>query len=265
MLVLTQIHMLPLVHLIRTQNGDFLSFAEPSGISGTLFVSGVWDSAVIKLAECLIQASSRTPLVLDIGSNMGSFTVPTAKFIESKGGQVLAFEPQRTIFYQLCGNIFLNRLENITAYNIALSNKTGIYPISIVDFDKANNNGAFSVIDDNPRQPVTEKKEKCLFAELDQFEIDEQISLIKLDVEGSELNVLSSAMKRIANDGFPPIIFEANSDTTNQSLFDFLIKNEYKISNIPSMEGDFFAQHPSWESEIEIQTKNGISTVMRIR
>ena len=250
--------MLPPVHLVRANQGDFLVFGELSGISTVLFATGQWDSKIISYALSFLQAINDRPLVLDIGGNLGTFTVPIAKSIESKCGHVLVFEPQQTIFYQLCGNIFLNRLDNVTAHNIALSNKTGIYLIPSVDFEKAHNNGSFSVIKGNPWQPIIGKNQRCQFAEIDDFEIEGRISLIKLDVEGSEFDILSSGMKRITRDGFPPIIFEIFEESEKTDLFNLLMKHGYKIYNIPEMKSDFFAVHPSWSAEFGITIKNGV-------
>ena len=38
--------------------------------------------------------------ILDIGANLGAYSIPIAKDIQSVNGQVIAFEPQRIIFYQ---------------------------------------------------------------------------------------------------------------------------------------------------------------------
>ena len=39
------------------------------------------------------------------------------------GGKVISLEPQKLVYYQLCGNIILNGYDNITAHNIALSDE----------------------------------------------------------------------------------------------------------------------------------------------
>ena len=257
--------MLPPVHIIRARDGDFLTFSEMQGISGALFAHGTWDLLIVHLAQGFIQCSDKKPLVLDIGGNMGTFTVPIARFIKDKGGSLIAFEPQKTIFYQLCGNVFLNRIDNVTIHNIALSNKSGIYPIATVDYAKAWNIGAFSIVQDL-RQPVTERTENCVFAKIDEFDIDGQITLIKIDVEGSEFDVLSSGMKRISTDGYPPIIFECNPNDENKKLlFELLEDSGYLISQIIGMDGDFFAQHPNWSSEISMQNINGSIGLSRVR
>ena len=55
--------------------------------------------------------------VIDIGANNGNFTIEFAELV-GDNGKVYAFEPQRIIFQQLCGNVFLNGLDNVYTYNV---------------------------------------------------------------------------------------------------------------------------------------------------
>ena len=63
--------------------------------------------------------------IIDIGANNGHFTVEFAQYV-GDNGKVHSFEPQRIIFQQLCGNVFLNGLDNVYTYNVALGDKVGI-------------------------------------------------------------------------------------------------------------------------------------------
>ena len=129
--------MLPQVNIIRAKNADFLCFYESAGISGVLAAHGVWDELTIHFAKTLIDGTPLKPVVIDVGANMGTFAVPIARHIEKLAGVVHAFEPQRIIYYQLCGNIFFNRIDNIFAHNFALSNADTISNVSPLDFNKS--------------------------------------------------------------------------------------------------------------------------------
>jgi FkbM family methyltransferase len=48
--------------------------------------------------------------VLEVGANIGVFTVPLARFVHP-GGRVIAFEPQRIMYQMLCGNLALNAVD----------------------------------------------------------------------------------------------------------------------------------------------------------
>jgi FkbM family methyltransferase len=256
--------MLPQVNIIRAKNGDFLSFFENAGISGVLTSHGVWDELTVHLAKNIISSSKITPCILDIGSNMGTFAVPIAKHIQLSGGVIHCFEPQRIVYYQICGNIFLNRIENCYAHNVALSTLNGMNEIDILDYEKAWNIGAFSLIPNKNEQLHSGKKQMCTFAKLDDFCINTPITLIKLDVEGMEYDVLSGGMNRVAKDGYPPILFESlKDDPRSELVFKLLSSNGYKF--IQYANEDWLAQHPDWDSELDIFINDGIinSTVIR--
>ena len=256
--------MLPQVNLIRAKNGDFLSFFESAGISGVLTAHGVWDELSIHVAKALIDVNEKKPVVLDIGSNMGTFTVPLAKHIKNKEGLIHCFEPQRIIYYQLCGNIFLNQLDNAFAHNIALSNGEGLQEIEELDYHKAWNIGAFSLVPGRNEQIYSQAKSKCLFLTLNEFEIEGKITLVKLDVEGMELEVLAGGIDKIKNDGYPPILFESlKNDPKSEKVFDLLISHGYKLMQYANE--DWLAQHEKWNSEINISIEDGIISFQKIR
>jgi FkbM family methyltransferase len=171
--------MLPQVNIIRANNGDFLSFFERSGISAVLTAHGVWDELTVMIAKALVNISTSTPLILDIGANMGTFSIPLATHISERSGIIHSFEPQRIIYYQLCGNIFLNRLENVFAHKLALSTVNDDIEIDTLDYHQAWNIGAYSLIPGKDEQKKISNKEKCKFSKLDEFELNNPISLLK--------------------------------------------------------------------------------------
>jgi len=58
--------------------------------------------------------------VVEAGANIGTHTVAFAKAVGATG-RVLTFEPQRTVFHMLCGNLALNGLSNVQAINGGLA------------------------------------------------------------------------------------------------------------------------------------------------
>jgi FkbM family methyltransferase len=216
------------------------------------------------LAKLLIDIDSKQPLVLDIGSNMGTFAVPVAKHIESKNGTLHCFEPQRIVYYQLCGNIFLNRIENAYVHNVALSNDVEIRQIEPLNFDLAWNIGGYSLLPNQDPQEKSSKMDACSFQKLDDFPIDGHVSLIKLDVEGMEIDVLHGGLKRLAADGFPPILFESLSTVSNsESVGSLLMSLGYQLTKYA--EADWLAQHPNWETMINLIVNEGGVSYQRVK
>jgi FkbM family methyltransferase len=68
------------------------------------------------------QIVRRGMVVLDIGANIGVFTVYLATAVGSSG-RVYSFEPQRALYHVLCGNLALNAFGNLTAVHGALGSR----------------------------------------------------------------------------------------------------------------------------------------------
>ncbi len=83
--------------------------------------------------------------MLDIGANLGAYSIPLAKSMRDVGGVLMAFEPQRILYYQLCGNVVLNRLDNFIAINKAVGDYDGDIEIPEINYENNTNIGAFSL------------------------------------------------------------------------------------------------------------------------
>jgi len=73
---------------------------------------------------------------VDAGANIGLVSVPLASWLKPRGGTVLAFEPQRMLFYALCGAAALNDLDNLQVRNQALGSRRGMVRVPPQDYGK---------------------------------------------------------------------------------------------------------------------------------
>jgi FkbM family methyltransferase len=188
--------------------------------------------------------------VLDIGANLGTFCVPLARKIPKL--KFHAFEPQRIINYQLCANVIINSLGNVYTYELALSNKEVDVELDMPDYTKETNIGAFS-IDTEVRKNEYEcatvnTTDKIQLCPLDLL-VFSNVKLIKIDVEGHELEVLQGGLETIKANNYPPIIFEAWTwkpwyQEKRKALFDYLEGHGYKIEQLGE---NNLARHPKHE------------------
>ena len=250
--------MLPRIRRVDGDGVDYLLMSGNDAISSIIFKSGSYDSFLKDISE-MFYTEVANPIVIDIGANLGAYSIPVAKDIEAQGGQVIGFEPQRIVYYQLCSNIFINRLENYIAYQQAVSDATGKIDIPELNYSNCNNIGAFS-LDKNYRDrhglenSVKAETLTVPVIKLDDLLVDKKVCIIKIDVEGYELNVLKGARNFLQRHEYPPFLFEAWDFEwfSNQKieLMEYVSSIGYEISSLNNF--NFLAQHPNHYRKIEV-------------
>lgn len=119
-------------------------------------------------------------LFLDIGANIGSYTVLASKVC---GAETWAFEPARETLVHLRGNVAINAIDaHVTIYDVALGDTDGEVAFT-TGLDSVNH---VAEDDDVAVQQVLVKRLDEIAAAVDPV-------LIKMDVEGFELAVVQGA------------------------------------------------------------------------
>jgi FkbM family methyltransferase len=237
--------MLPNCQLVKVDGTQFLVFKGSDLISNHL-KKALYENDIHQLALKLL-INEPDGLVLDIGANLGTFCVPLARKIPKL--KFHAFEPQRLISYQLCANVIINSLDNVYTYELALSNKDASIDLEMPNYAAETNIGAFS-IDSEVRKNEYECSTVNTTDRIDLIPLDfltfDNIRLIKIDVEGHELEVLQGGFETIKRNNYPPIIFEAWTwkpwyQEKRQEVFKYLTDLGYKIRELGE---NNLAQHP---------------------
>ncbi len=220
--------MLPRINVIRTGIGEFLLPATGDVISRNLQFAGTWEPLTLAIAGVLLPQNATH--VVDIGANLGAFAIPIGKRMLQSKGKVTSFEAQRVVYYQLCGNIYLNRLDNVFAYHLAIGDRDGHIDVPVLDYANEVNIGALS-LDRSIRAQEEQTKtarhatttDQTPIKTLDALALD-PADLVKIDVEGMEFDVLNGAKSWLSSSAFPPLLFElwalgrplrANDDETS--------------------------------------------------
>jgi len=129
---------------------------------------------------------------IDIGANVGYYTL---MFCKLSTGAVFAFEPLSYNVEKLEENVKLNTLDHrVVSFSYGLSSTDHT---SNLHFDPSNRGAAGVESRDTPFY-TNKKEERCEFKELDDVQIrSDDISLIKIDVEGHEVNVIEGGEETI--------------------------------------------------------------------
>jgi FkbM family methyltransferase len=189
------------VNAFVVNNLKFALFPKDNAITSSIIEGWQYESYMFEfLHKNLIKTTGRE--VIDIGANNGNFAIDFSHLV-GDDGKVYCFEPQRLIFYQLCGNVFMNGIDNVYCYNYALGCKTFSVNMQDVNYHDTGYVNFGNVRVSHPKvYPSDYKGERYLDDNsvtelaLDNFSFKD-VAFIKIDVQGYELNVIKGAIKTI--------------------------------------------------------------------
>ena len=176
-------------NILRYDNGiGFYISEKKNSMSKSLIFQEHSESNETKFLKKIINSGQT---VLDIGANMGWYSVHFSKWV-GQSGKIFAFEPVPEIHEELSSNIKLNFCQNIVVLNCALGNKNEKIFFNVSDFE-----GGSGASSENLKFG---KKIEVLKRKLDDVMTEQNvdnIDFIKIDIEGGELNMLKGAEKLI--------------------------------------------------------------------
>ncbi len=155
---------------------------------------------------------NRTDLtVLDVGANFGYLSTVWAHSV-TKDGQTIAFEPNKNLFLCIQQTIKANNLANhFQVDNLAVGSTNGSITLNVSHFSS----------NTNPMDEAINTYDVAMITLDDYLKELQNIHLIKIDVDGIELDILQGA-KHILTQKKPIVIVETNNDRRIVSFFNDL-------------------------------------------
>jgi FkbM family methyltransferase len=145
--------------------------------------------------------------VVDVGANIGYFTLTAASRV-GRSGRVISVEPNPRAAERLRENVALNGLHNVTAIEAAVSSTPGTMALRLGADSEASSlfdavHASIGVVD-------------VLVTTIDKILADQgltRIDVLKLDVEGAEVDALLGAAQLLSGSHPPRLLLEANPVT----------------------------------------------------
>lgn len=181
---------------------------------------------------------------VDVGAHVGTYTIGLGSIFD----HVCAFEPCKHTYNILCGNVALRNLsDKCDLYMKALSDKDEC--VVYRSFDRLGGNnmclrgcGDISVDLAGMYKHWSGAKDEAICTRtLDSYHLSD-VSLLKIDVEGFELNVVKGASETIKRSGYPLILVESwePQETDEKSVYEAKIKLREDLFNYL---GDILGYH----------------------
>ncbi len=225
-----------------TKESDVLSYTEVDGnkiyylrfdlgISQFLSKGMWWETFLHKYFKKYYKEGTN---ILDIGANIGTHTIILGKMV-SQNNIVYAFDP---LYYDILEkNAKVNNLQDrVCVFSQGVGSKNEIIKVKVYDRYQRKPFGQVSFAGLNPNEDLKVEKEIGIIS-LDSLNLN-NVSLIKIDVEGMELDVLKGGRETIKRNR--PVIFieilkPKLKEVKNSDIMKYVL-NECKYNLVPIKE-----------------------------
>ncbi|URG50365.1 FkbM family methyltransferase [Pectobacterium quasiaquaticum] len=163
-----------------------------------------------EMLEDIARRTKTGSIIIDVGANIGNHSVYFGLFCGAE--KVLSFEPQKEVYNTLSKNISLNSLSHkITAFEMGLGSYETTAKLGNVD----EKNIGMTKLEINDKGGIKISTLDSMIGN----DIIESISIIKIDVEGMEMEVLRGAKKTL--EAYSPAVY---AEAATKSEFDMINK-----------------------------------------
>jgi FkbM family methyltransferase len=198
---------------VECRHGTFTVFDEDELVGLSLARYGEYSEGEVDVFRKVLQPGD---VAIDVGANIGALAIPMARLV-GPGGLVYAFEASAANLKLLKENVRQNQLGDvITVVPCAASDKTGTLKV-----DKQSALHAYS------RRDINEGEFEVECIAIDEYGLP-RCKLIKIDVDGHELQVLDGAVETIRR--CKPVIYIENEiDHKREAVVAWLVEHGYRL------------------------------------
>jgi len=206
------------------------------GVGFQILERAAFDPVEVELAVQLLETRRRYfgdgAIAIDCGANIGAHTIEWA--IAMTGwGSVIAIEAQERIYYALAGNIAINNCFNAIVMHAAVSSESGVMKIPVPNYLTASSFGSLelrpSATTEFIGQAIDYSEEKMVPVQkmtLDSLQLS-RVDLIKIDIEGMEMEALEGARELIEKSH--PILLIEQIKTVRERLRAWIQERGYEV------------------------------------
>jgi len=207
----------------RGRHGLICHEEQDETIGASLRIYGEWAEEEIYFLSAFIDAGA---VVLDTGANVGTHALAFSRFAGARG-LVIAIDAQERMHDLLVLSVALNAGENVRCIRTIVGRETGVRFVPPECHQAKTNFGAVSYVDSSAISDRASGLVPLSMITVDDLSL-EGCDLMKIDVEGMELDVLLGAVETIARYR-PPIYFEQAREERFAETFGFFERSHYSL------------------------------------
>ncbi len=208
--------------LAKTAWGDWLEIEPRKFIGASIYIRGVHELAV---CEVLWRLAGSGETAVDAGANIGVMTSLLSRKVGGRG-RVLAFEAHPGLFSRLEQNVRRWKDRRIELFNCALSRQSGV--VSLREGTNFSGNEGTARIG-NGSAPGRSYEVRAVG--LDEILSHTGCDVVKIDVEGHEVEVLLGAADGLAEQRLRDVVFESTWDFPGRA-HELLLGYGYRLFEI---------------------------------
>jgi FkbM family methyltransferase len=183
------------VRIVRGRYGMIAYWDADLVIGASVAAYGEWFESEVEVFRAYCGPGDT---VVDVGANIGTHTMALASIVGSRG-QVVSIEPQRPMHMLVCANAVMNGYLQVEPHRVAAGARTNTMRCGVPNYRKPSSFGGYDMRGSAAAAANADIAETIRIVPLDSL-LHESLSLrlIKIDVEGSERDVVTGAARIIA-------------------------------------------------------------------
>ena len=175
------------------------------GVERSLYYTGSYEAGTLAFIKNNLKKGN---CFVDVGANIGLMSIVASKVVGSQG-KIYSFEPHPNTVKILRFNVNLNSIKNIEVFEKGVGSKSEVAKI----YDRWDvNRGGASLLSSSSNQ----KSHDIQIVSLDEVFENIEIDMLKIDIEGFELEALKGAEKILSAENPPILIVECTQETEHQ-------------------------------------------------
>ena len=196
---------------------NFIIFSDDDYVSRDTYINGPYDYNLIKRSLKFIKKRKKITFI-DVGANIGTVCISAIK--DKLFKNCIAFEPNDKIFNVLKANILINNLtKSIESYDFCLADKNRD---NLFFSEHKSNFGDNKFNKKKSKKSINFPRDKVKTLNSFYNKVNPKNTLIKIDVQGFEINVILGAKKFIKRG--TPIVIELDKHIWKNKKINSFIK-----------------------------------------